>query len=190
MNSAIRKLTMLALLAGLAGTAHAQSGTTWFGDTADGQWLMGIKVGSLQNNEPGFSDVDSATLVLGYQFSREVGTDGTSSIELELTDTDDGGLNNGIPNSSWDAQTVGLFLNYRTPGTVYFKGKFGLLSSEISTEANGIGLQDFDDTNFAYGAGFGVLLGAQQNINIEVEYMGTTGDNDLDMFNVGGLIRF
>ena len=169
---------------------YAQEGTTWFGDTADGQWLAGIKYGSMTNDDPGFQDADAYTLVLGYQFARPVGDNGSSSIELELTDTEEADLNNGISNGFWDATTIGLFITYRTPGTVYFKGKVGLLASDLKAEINEVDVADTSDVAFAYGAGLGVRLGAQQNVNLELEWTGASGEHDLSHVTIGGQILF
>ena len=169
----------------------AQEGTTWFGDSADGQWLVGVKFGSVINDDPGFSSADITTLVMGYQFAREVGTNGTASLELEWGESNGAEVNLGIPGADWHVSTFGLFFNYRSPGTVYFKTKVGFLSSDIDVGLGGAsGLPNNSDTNFAYGAGFGVILGGQQNFNIELDWTGASGDNDISLVNLGGHFRF
>lgn len=178
------------LMAISANTAISQEGTTWFGDSADGQWLVGVKLGSINNDAPGFEDASLTTLVLGYQFSRQVGTDGTASLELEIGKSDDADLNNGLPGSEWEAETLGLFINYRTAGDVYFKVKLGLMSTDIEARTGRLATLDVSDTNFAYGAGFGVILGQRQNINLELDWTGSSGDNDVNLINLGGLVRF
>lgn len=169
--------------------ANAQESTTWFGNSADGQWLVGVKLGQLENNSQSgfFDELENYTLVLGYQFARRVGTNGSASIELDLSESDDADFDSHIAGSQWNARTVGLFIAYRTPGKVYFKGKVGLMYSKLEFDE---ALPKEDDTNVAFGAGFGLLLGARQNMNLELEYTGTSGDNDLDIWNLVGLYRF
>jgi len=171
-------------------SASAQEGTTWFGDTADGRWLAGIKYGQATNDDPGYQDADAYTLVLGYQFAREVGVNGSSNLEFEYTDSDEADRNTGFAGDNWDLRSYGLYLTYQTPGTVYFKGKLGLLYSEISSEANNVKLESKDDANIAYGAGVGVVLGANQNINLELDYTASNGDNEISLVNLGGYITF
>jgi hypothetical protein len=171
-------------------TANAQEGTTWFGDTADGRWLAGIKYGQVANEALGFEDADAYTLVLGYQFAREVGVNGSSNLEFEFTDSDEADRNTGFAGDNWDLRSYGLYLTYQSPGTVYFKGKLGVLYSEISSEANNIKLEATDDASLAYGAGVGIVLGANQNINLELDYTAASGDNDISLVNLGGYITF
>lgn len=170
--------------------ANAQEGTSWFGDTADGRWLAGIKYGQVSNDEQGFQDADAYTLVLGYQFAREVGVNGSSNLEFEFTDSDEADRNTGFAGDNWDLRAYGLYLTYQSPGTVYFKGKLGVLYSDIRSETNNIKLETEDDANFAYGAGVGVVLGANQNINLELDYTASSGDNDIGLVNLGGYITF
>jgi hypothetical protein len=183
-------IAMAAMLLWPAISVWAQQGTTWFGDTADGQWLVGIKYGSITNDDPGFEDADAYTLVLGYQFAREVGINGSSSLEFEFTDSDEASRETGIAGDNWDATAYGLYLNYRTPGTIYFKARIGILYSEINSESNNVKLESNSDADIAYGAGLGILLGASQNINLEIDWTGSGGDNDISLVNIGGSIRF
>ena len=179
-----------ASLMAMSWSASAQEGTTWFGDSADGQWLAGIKYGSMTNDDPGFQDADAYTLVLGYQFARPVGMNGSSSVEFEFTDTDEADINNGISNGAWDATTIAAYITYRTPGTVYFKAKLGLLHSDVKVEINEVDISDGSDVAFGYGAGLGLRLGAEQNINLELEWVGASGEQDLSHITIGGHYLF
>ena len=183
-------ITITTLLLLPVGSVWAQEGTTWFGDTADGQWLAGIKYGQMTNDDPGFENADAWTLVLGYQFARTVGVDGSSSVELEFSDTLEASRNTGIAGDNWDARAYGLYLSYRTPGTIYFKGRVGILWSDIRTESNNIKLTSESEADVALGVGLGILLGATQNINLEIDYTQSGGDHDISLFNVGGSYRF
>ncbi len=169
-------------------SVQAQEGTTWFGQPADGQWLVGVKLGQVSNNNPGFSNADNTTVVLGYQFAREVGVKGTASIEFEFSESDDALTNSGGFGSKWEVSTFGLFLNYRSPGTVYFKTKLGILTSDIESPTGTFASRT--DSSFAYGAGIGLRLGERQNFNLELDWTGTSGDNDIDIVSLGGTIAF
>ena len=187
------KNQLISMVAGLLLVTHsaiAQEGTTWFGQPADGQWLVGIKAGQITDDDPGRSDADVYSIVIGYQFAREVGTNGTASIEFEYFDSDDANTNSGFPGTTWDARGYGLFFTYRTPGTVYFKARAGLLSSDLREEVGSVRLATSRDTSFAYGAGLGLVLGQKQNVNLELDWTGTSGDNDISLVQLGGLVKF
>ena len=173
----------------ITGNSWAQSGTNWFGDTADGQWLAGIKLGRVSHDSSRLDEVTNATLVLGYQFSRSIGDRGTASVELELGDTLDEGSIGGT-SGEWDLGTVGVYMTYRSPGTVYWKGTIGIQRTDVGTGNFGSPAFDETDTNLAYGAGLGILLGPEQNVNLEVEWVHMSGDNDLNAINIGGHVRF
>ena len=178
-------------LALFSSSVQAQSsGTTWFGDTADGQMMVGIKVGDVRIDDPLYENANNATLVLGYQFARVVGNRASASVEFEIGDSFNEGDLNISPPGNWKARTIGLYMAVRTPGTVYFKGKLGVLDSDIRTRDTGQFILDQGDTAFAFGAGFGVLLGAEKNFNLELEWTGASGDNDIQQFTLGGLARF
>jgi len=168
----------------------AENGTTWFGNTADGQWLVGIKAGPVSTNDNRFNDADNAALVLGYQFARAIGDRGSVTAEFEYSDTYSDGDLDVIPGASWHVPMWAGFLAYRTPGTVYFKAKLGILYSDIKTRDAGTIILDHSDTNLAFGGGLGVKLGARQNFLIEAEWTGTTGDSTVDQVTLGGLYLF
>lgn len=172
----------------LATTSHADNyQTTWFGEEANGQWLAGIKVGRSEPNYAGYNSVDTATVVVGYQFARPIGEGGTASVEFEMSTSNDDelGRNNDYDlNGHWDTQTKAAFMTYRSPGTVYWKGKVGVMNSNIRT-ALPLGVVEASDTNFAYGVGLGYRAGRYRDINIEGEWVGTSGDADIGMLNVG-----
>jgi hypothetical protein len=174
--------------------AYAEDTFTWFGQEATGNWLAGLKVTSMQNGRDGYDDASNLGLVLGYQFSREVGDGGSANIEFEFSSSfDDGSVAADKAFSvagDWNADNIGLFFTYQSVGTVYFKGKLGLLKSEVNTTlVNG---QTFaqDDTNFGYGAGIGIRLGEADNFRLELEFLGSNSDNDLGSISLGGLYLF
>ncbi|MEE9447986.1 MAG: outer membrane beta-barrel protein [Arenicellales bacterium] len=199
-NSRFRSALKLSLLGGLSSLAllasplsYAESTnteqTTWFGEVADGQWLAGLKLGAAEPSTPGYSTAQTTTLVVGYQFSRPVGDSGSSSIELEFTTSNDADIEGGV-GGDWDMHSTGLYFNYRTPGTVYFKGKLGILDSNVHTR---FPTRDFQshDANMAFGLGLGVRMGSPETpVNIEAEWISSAGDHDINHFSISGLMEF
>lgn len=191
-----RKILQLGLLGvGLAAglQAQADSQTTWFGEVADGEWLAGIKLGAIDPDIPGYDETPMGTLVLGYQFSRPVGDRGSSSIELELgfSGSENLGFDSEIGNGEYDVQAAGVYFNYRSPGTVYFKGKIGLLDTNIDTQlASGAEFKN-NDAALAFGLGAGVRLGGDDGrATLEAEWVSSSGDIDVNMYNLGANIEF
>lgn len=176
-----------------ASTASAQD-FTWFGETADGRWLAGMKVESVGHGRRGYDDAANVGLLFGYEFSRPIGFDGTSSIEFELSDSFDNGdvADDSIfgVGGDWQSENIAVFFTYRTPGNVYFKAKIGALRSDVTTSLDGLPSVSEQDTSFSYGAGLGLKVGATGNFNVELEFVGTSGDNDLNMISVGGIYKF
>ncbi len=186
--------TALALTAALGASSAAADDFTWFGQRADGNWLAGAKVESVSHGRGGYDDASGLGLLFGYEFSRPIGLDGTSSVELEFTDTlEEGDVGSDSifgTGGEWDSENLALFFTYRTPGNVYFKGKIGALRSEVTTRLDGVPGVTEQDTSFAYGAGLGLKLGQTGNFNLELEFVGTSGDNDLSIISLGGLYKF
>lgn len=193
LRSGIQGLLACSLLAVSSMSLAADSETTWFGEVADGQWLAGIKLGAMSPDNPGFQDAGMATFVFGYQFSRPIGDRGSASVELELGVTNSAGIDTADfrGEGDWDAHTLGLFMNYRSPGTVYFKGKLGILDSNIDARYDSGTDIKFNDTAFAYGIGAGVRLGGDDGrTTLEAEWMGASGDNDVNYYNLGVNFEF
>jgi hypothetical protein len=174
--------------------SYAGDGFTWFGEKADGNWLAGVKMASVQNGRSGYDDAANVAVVLGYQFSRVVGIDGKATIELELANSFDNGditANAGFGiGGNWETENMGLHFAYRTPGSIYFLGKFGLLNSEVTTNLDGLARFSERDTALSYGAGLGIHLGKEGNFNLEFEFTGSNSDNDLTQFSIGGIYLF
>ena len=191
-RSSFKGLLMCSLIA--SGAAQAQdSETTWFGEVAEGEWLAGIKLGAMSPDIEGFDDAGAATLVFGYQFARPAGDRGRSSIEVELGVSEYSDINatEARGTGEYDAHTFGVFFNYRSPGTVYFKGKAGILDSNIDAQYDSGLDEKYHDTAFAYGLGFGVRLGGSDSRStLEAEWMAATGDTDVQFYNLGLNIEF
>ena len=205
LNKVSRKAKRTGFLKALACTAliassasYADSQTTWFGEVADGQWLAGIKLGIAEadlasNNADTYDSTQMVTLVLGYQFSRPIGNGGTSSVEVEFGTSNDGDIDRGVVKGfgEWDMHTSALFFNYRSPGTIYFKAKLGAIDSNIDSRFRGRTTAKSDDASLAGGLGLGIRLGGNaSNVNIEGEWVTASGDNDVNFFNIGGIVEF
>lgn len=175
----------LAITLSMTTLAVADEEGTFFGQDATGKWIVGLKAGLMQNDTDGFGDATNAGVVLGYRFSRAMGgIGGSSSVEFEFTTSvDDGDFSN--INGNWDVDTYALFFTYATPGTVYFKGKLGGMTTDVSSDVVGV---ENDSSGFAYGAGLGVRAGKQGRF--ELEYTGVTGDNNINFLSLGGLFEF
>jgi len=164
---------------------------TWFGETADGTWLVGADFGAAQIGRNGHQDTSNAGITVGYEFSRPVGLGGSSTIELSLsTSTSDGGI--GFDSiygttGSWNVDTQSLFFTYKTPGTVYFKGKLGGIQSSIRSHGRTFNSKE-DDTSLGFGAGLG--LRPWKNVTFEAEYTGASGTNDINLITIGARIGF
>ena len=168
----------------------ADSETTWFGEVADGEWLAGIKLGAAYPDISGYDAAPMATVMVGYQFSRPAGDRGRSSVEFEIATTGDADIDaTGFRGpGEYDMHTFGIFFNYRSPGTVYFKGKLGLLDTNIDTRYDTGETSKSNDAGVALGLGFGVRLG--KNTLLEADWMTTSGDNDINFYNLGANFEF
>ncbi len=178
----------------------------FFGNEAKGKWLIGLKIGQIDNNAEGITDSDAVGLLLGYEFARPVGIGGTSTIELEYLAGSDTDILGGL--ASYDAEKLNLFLTYRSPGTVYYKFKIGASYSNIEVDGflldNGLPFQpgndlgqigavpfltdDNEDVSVAGGVGLGVRI--HENWNAEIEYVTSAGNNELDLITLTGVYRF
>ena len=188
--SALKKSLLVLTVTACPAAAMAEE-TTWFGQTADGSWMIGGSIATMQNAATGFSDANMIALRLGYQFSRAVAETGSSSIEFDFaTSYDEGdiGINSdfALP-GTWDADQLAIFFTYRTPGTVFFKGKIGAVQTEVKTNVANT-TTSFRDTSFGYGAGLGYRAGDRGLI--ELEYVGVSGDNDVGTIGVTGAVLF
>lgn len=178
-------------LSGLLLNTATAAEPTWFGETADGRWLVGLRTFIINNSSDDFGDAKNNGVAVGYEFSRPMGYNGTSTIEFEATTTyDDGRIGSdsvfGVV-GEWDIDTFAVQFAYKTPGTIYFKGKLGAIHSEITTSTLGLETES-TDVSLAFGAGLGVNAG--KNVQIELEVGGSTGDNDFSLLSLGANLLF
>ena len=176
----------------------------FFGETATGKWLIGLKYGNMLHNADGFSSGNNAGFMLGYEFSRPVFY-GRAAVEFEyLWPTSDGSFNgfdnpndpSGQPDYPYDGEwqnwVRSLYAVYRGPGTLYFKGKAGLTATRFDATFSNppapIADVRKDKTTVGWGVGLGVHAGKW--IDIELEYAGNQGDSDLNYVSLGANARF
>jgi hypothetical protein len=178
------------LLGGIVShSANAQE-PSWFGQSADGRWLIGAKVARVDKTTTGFSEETGYGFNFGYEFARPIGFDGSASLEFEYMSSDDGDFREesdlGI-DGRYKVKSYGVFFAYRTPGTVFFKGKLGALYTKVDLDSTA-GHEKQTDTNLGFGAGFGVRAG--ESVNIELEYTGSAGDSDVNFISLGVSVFF
>jgi len=196
MNTQHSRISHFLAIAGLSATLgfcgpSLAEEPTWFGQTADGTWLVGAVFGAAQIGRSGHQDTSNAGVTVGYEFSRPVGFSGSSTIEFSATtSTADGDIGfDSVYNATglWDVDTQSLFFTYRTPGTIYFKGKLGGIQSSIHSRGLTFNTKE-DDTSFGFGAGLG--LRAWKNVTFEAEYAGASGTNNISLITIGAKIGF
>lgn len=176
----------------------------FFGNKAAGKWIVGLKAANIDTNVPDAKDTTGIGVVLGYEFAKSVG-DGTSSVELEYIIGDEqdvvdlGGIGpiadtlivNGARTpvrGSYEADIINLYFTYRSPGDLYYKFKGGLSYVDLNVSPEIVLDRDYEDASLAAGIGLGYRFldrGA-----IELEYSQTTGDADIGILGLNGMLRF
>ena len=184
----ISNLAKIALIGVFAISANqaalAQDDGPFFGKHAKGKWIVGIKAAKIENNIEEIKDADGFGIVLGYQFDSPVGSNGTSSVELEYISGDDTNIQTV---ASYDADILNLFFTYRSPGTLYFKAKAGLSYSDIELNSPAFRSTN-EDVAFALGLGIGYHIGDYGVV--ELEYSADSGENDLGVLGLNALLEF
>lgn len=176
-----------------AAPALADNDGPFFGQYAAGKWMIGAKAAKVQNGSDGFKDGNGTGLILGYEFARPVGYDGSVSIEVELLKSGNAAVDpassflSGGAVGEWDADITNVFFAYRSPGTVYFKGKLGFQRSQVQLKIPGFSSES-DDVSMAWGAGLGLRLGEWGLI--EAEYSTGTATNDIGLISVNAVATF
>lgn len=174
------------LRAGLAalcfcGVAVAQAAEPYFG----------VKAGLMMPDANGFDDALNIGGVIGVpvtELRRDAsGIAGTISVEGELTLTlVEGDVNINVPpfgnfSGDWDVWTIGGFGVYRSPtsNNLYFKGKLGLVRSDVDVSVAGASGSG-SDTELALGVGLGIKLSGRSNLEFELTLL-----DDIDFLSVG-----
>lgn len=177
-------ITMIAALLLSQNVAAADKGGTFFGEQATGKWIIGLKVGKIDNSIEDIKDADAIGLVLGYEFDTPIGNNGSSTFELEYVAGDTTDLR-GL--GEYDADVINGFFSYRSAGTLYFKVKAGLSYAHI--EVNTPLLTDtYEDVSLAAGIGLGYRVGDYGVI--ELEYSQDSSDTDLGILGLNALLEF
>jgi len=171
--------------------AHAAE-STWFGEQkAAGSWMVGLKYGNMEHEGTGMQRAKNSGYVVGYTFARPVAGNGTAAIEVEFTNTNDDGTFTSESfqgtTGTWQVDSKAIYMAYRSAGTVYFKGKLGGVTTEIDYKTSATTLQE-DKTQVSFGAGVGFRL--TERANIELEYTGNIGINDISYVSAGVAVNF
>ena len=154
---------------------------------ADTQPYFGVKAGLMMPDANGFDDAFNIGGVVGVPVTElrraASGIAGTISVEGELTLTLIEGDVNGSPffgNGDWDVWTLGGFGVYRSPASnnLYFKGKLGLVHSDIDVSVAGVSGSG-SDTELAIGFGLGYKLGGRSSLEFEFTLL-----DDIDFLSV------
>ncbi|MAY40335.1 MULTISPECIES: porin family protein [Spongiibacter] len=135
---------------------------------------VGGQLGKLKVDVDGIQNADTVGVLVGYG----LGFNGVS-VEAEYN-TGDGDINILGNTGSYDADTLGLFVAYRTPGPAYLKARAGAVRSEVEADITGMGQTDESETEFSMGVGVGIRL---DNFRIEGEF--SKVDNDANLLSFG-----
>lgn len=177
--------SLLVSIAMTSTSVAADNGGPFFGKEAPGKWIIGVKAGKIDPNIPTVNNADTAGIVLGYEFARAIGGNGSSTFELELLSGDESGFNSSY---LYEADVVNAFFTYRGPGDLYFKFKAGLSYADIVFESLLDPTVEFDDISVAGGIGIGYRVGDYGVIELEAQ--SDTGDADLAIYSLNALLEF
>ncbi|MCH2189785.1 MAG: outer membrane beta-barrel protein [Gammaproteobacteria bacterium] len=181
-------VTSIAAAALLSPSAFGEDGGAFFGKKAAGKWVIGAKAVNIDPNAPNVDDSRGVGIVVGYEFDTTVGYgSGKSSFEIEYIQGDKQEFTLTNP-TTYEANVLNAFFSYRSPGTVYYKLKGGLSYVDIDVVTSTALFDDFEETSFALGGGLGVRIGDYGVV--ELEYTQDTGDSDLGLLSLNGLLNF
>jgi len=136
---------MLVSFSAIAATQFDQPGDgPFFGEEANGQWLVGFKYVDMNNSDDGIGEEEArnAGIILGYEFARPVWK-GKAAFEFEyLPSVSWGDVNNAASSNPseypaggrWENPLYSGYVAYRTPGKIYAKGKVGIVASRFKIE--------------------------------------------------------
>jgi len=116
----------------------------FFGEDANGQWLIGAKYVDMNNSDDGLGEEEArnAGLILGYEFARPVWK-GKAAFEFQYLPSVSWGDVNGADSSNpsiypnggrWENPVYSGYVAYRTAGKIYAKGKVGIVASRFKIE--------------------------------------------------------
>jgi len=190
---------MLVSLTATAATEFDQPGDgPFFGETANGQWLIGAKYVDMNNRDDGLGEEEArnAGIILGYEFNRPVWK-GKAAFEfqylpsIEWGDVNDAGSSNPSiypQGGRWENPLYSGYVAYRTPGSVvYGKAKVGIVASRFKIELNDGSVIQENKTQIGYGLGLGVHIG--RHFDLELEYEGNQGKSQLYDFGINAIVK-
>ncbi|MCP3925429.1 MAG: porin family protein [Desulfobacterales bacterium] len=154
--------------------------------SAEDTFYVGAKSGYMVIDDIAIASTTNATnggLLIGYQF--ESGGYGNIALEGEFTQViSKGDITINGNTGYWEVETAAIYLAYRTPDTLYFKAKAGMLREDVYISVAGA-TADGTDTGSSYG--FGVGLRAA-NVMLELEY--TLVEVDINYISLGLVFHF
>ena len=190
---------MLVSLSATAATQFDQPGDgPFFGETANGQWLIGAKYVDMNNSDDGIGEEEArnAGIILGYEFNRPVWK-GKAAFEFQYLPSIEWGDVNGANSSNpsiypgggrWENPLYSGYVAYRTPGSVlYGKAKVGIVASRYKIELNDGSVIQENKTQVGFGLGLGVHIG--RHFDLELEYEGNQGKSQLYDFGVNAIVK-
>lgn len=189
----MKNLTLVSLIIALflafSNSANAEqrkaNSGKFFGNDANGKWLIGLKAAKIDNNEEELRDANAVGIILGYEFDRPVGsTGGSTTVELEYlnaSETNYAGL------GTYDPDMLNLFFSYRSAGDLYFKLKLGGSYSSIDLNLPGV---DGNNEEFSFAGGLGLGYRIEDYGVVELEYSVDTGSNDLSVLGLNAILEF
>ena len=199
-TSARATLIFIALtLLGSSFAAHADESKNGplFGYSPKGKWIVGGKIANVDPNIAEIRDADATGIVLGYEFAKAIGGEGTSTVELEYLTTDKILVNVLDPNmTTYESDIVNLFFTYRSPGRVYFKVKGGVsyVDRMVNNNVGGLLTPDgqllLSEEDISFAAGIGLGFRVNEYGVVEVEYSQDSGESNVGILGVNAFLQF
>jgi hypothetical protein len=165
------KLLLTALCLGASLSAPAMA--------VENPLYIGLTAGKMMVDLDGLDDANSTGILMGYRFTDELAVEGgfTKSSSANFTVQ-------GV-SGTWDVDVFAVYMAYRTPGDVYFKGKIGVLNEDVSVSSGSVSLAG-SDTGGSLGVGGGVKFG--KTGALELEY--TLIEENINFLSLGVNFRF
>ena len=171
-------------------TASADTGTTWFGEPAIGQWMAGIKIGNTEVDIPGYDKGSNAALMLGYQFARPIGApaDNQASnlnwarvvMPILILVATVGFVVIGIATPSPHILPIALPEPFTSKASLaHFTPALILISTSFAQ------MQKAPKPTLPTGLGLGYQIPGSETVQIEAEWVNSSGDHDLNMLTLG-----
>jgi len=169
------KLLLTALCLGASLSAPAMA--------VENPLYIGLTAGKMMVDLDGLDDANSTGILMGYRFTDELAVEGgfTKSSSADITAPG--------ANGTWDIDTITVFMAYRTPGDVYFKGKIGVINRDISYSTSN-GVLTTSDAGSESGGSLGVGGGVKFSKTgaLELEY--SLVDGHVNYLSLGVNFRF